>query len=67
MPEDVLNAPMVCERCDAESRHLVKSIGPDNRTRYVCWTCINREEKRVNLKQTWKRGGRLSPKGREAS
>ena len=53
------SAMHTCERCDQPSRHLIKFIGVDNdRARYVCWSCRNREEKRVNLKPSWKRGGR---------
>jgi hypothetical protein len=47
-----------CERCDRHSRHLIKFIGMDNRPHYVCWSCRDREEKRINLKPTWKRRGR---------
>ena len=47
-----------CERCDAETERLIKYVGPDNSLNYVCWSCVSREEKNVNLKQTWKRGGR---------
>ena len=47
-----------CESCDAETEHLIKFVGPDNSLRYVCWSCLSREEKRFNLKQTWKRGRR---------
>ena len=47
-----------CERCDQPSRHLIKFMGADNRAHYVCWSCRNREEKRINLKPAWKRSGR---------
>lgn len=47
-----------CERCDQPSRHLIKFIGTDNQEHYVCWSCRNREEKRINVKSTWKRAGR---------
>ena len=49
-----------CERCDAETERLLKYVGPDNSLQYLCWPCVMREEKRVNLKQTWKRGGRAA-------
>jgi hypothetical protein len=49
-----------CERCDAETERLIKYRGPDNALRYVCWSCVSREEKGVNLKETWKRGGRAA-------
>ncbi len=60
MTEAIKDAPVVCERCDQESQHLIKSIGPDNRAHYLCWSCVSRQEKRVNLKETWKRGGRVA-------
>ena len=47
-----------CERCDVETERLIKFVGPDNSPHYVCWSCLAREEKKVNLKETWKRGGR---------
>ncbi|OLE51210.1 MAG: hypothetical protein AUG51_24585 [Acidobacteria bacterium 13_1_20CM_3_53_8] len=49
-----------CERCDAESAHLVKFTNPDNTEEYICWSCLQREEKRHNLKSTWHRGRRDS-------
>lgn len=64
MPETIEQAPVTCERCDGESRHVVKSIGTDNRPHYVCWTCAYRADKRINLKETWKRGGRAARKGK---
>ena len=48
----------VCELCDQPSRHLIKFLGTDNQPHYVCWSCRNREEKRINLNPAWKRGGR---------
>lgn len=50
--------PTTCESCDRESRHLAKLTAPDNSVRYVCWSCLYRQEKRVNVKETWKRQGR---------
>jgi ribosome-binding protein aMBF1 (putative translation factor) len=48
-------AHTVCERCDRESRHLTKWLDPDGSEHYVCWSCLQRTEKRVNLSQRWKR------------
>ena len=56
MPEE--EKPDRCERCDEETEHLIKFVGPDNAPRYVCWSCLAREEKGFNLKETWKRGRR---------
>lgn len=47
-----------CDRCDAETERLIKFTGPDNSLRHLCWSCLSREEKNFNLKQTWKRGRR---------
>lgn len=47
-----------CERCDQQSEHLIKFIGAENRPHYVCWSCLQREEKRKNLRVEWKRGRR---------
>lgn len=58
MPEE--EKPNRCERCDEETAHLIKFVTPDNTQRYVCWSCLAREEKRFNLKPTWKRGRRAS-------
>jgi hypothetical protein len=66
MPESEQKNPRFCERCDQESRHLIKSMGADNQPHYVCWACQYREEKRVNLKETWRRGGRVRSTGSSA-
>ncbi len=47
-----------CERCDAETEHLLKFTNPDNTEEYICWACLQRAEKRRNLKPTWNRGRR---------
>lgn len=47
-----------CERCDEETQHLIKLLGPDGEQHSVCWSCLARQEKRFNLKESWKRGGR---------
>jgi ribosome-binding protein aMBF1 (putative translation factor) len=47
-----------CEQCGRESAHIIKQIEPDGAKRDVCWKCVSRVEKRFNLKETWKRGGR---------
>ena len=55
MAEESVNR---CERCDQETERLIKFVGPDNSPHHVCWSCLAREEKKVNLKGTWKRGRR---------
>jgi hypothetical protein len=53
-----------CERCGRESAHIIKQTEPDGTTHDVCWKCVSRAEKRFNLKETWKRGGRARSAGR---
>jgi hypothetical protein len=50
--------PGRCEVCDRESERLMRSLDPDNTEHYVCWSCLQRREKRVNLNQRWRRGRR---------
>ncbi len=52
------NAPRVCERCERESQHLIKLIAPDNTAHHVCWDCLRREEKRINVSPRFKRARR---------
>lgn len=49
------SAPQTCERCDRESRHLSRWLDPDNSVHYLCWSCLQRREKRVNVEGRWKR------------
>jgi ribosome-binding protein aMBF1 (putative translation factor) len=51
-------APVVCEMCDRESRHMSRWLDPDGSVHHVCWSCLQRREKRVNVNQRWKRGSR---------
>ena len=52
------SAPGVCDRCDRESEHLIRKLAPDNTVQYVCWDCLRREEKRVNVSRRFKRDRR---------
>lgn len=47
--------PVTCERCERESRHMIKLTEPDNTFHYVCWNCLYREEKHINVNRSWKR------------
>jgi transposase-like protein len=53
-----------CERCDRETTRVTKRLNADGSTSYVCWSCQYREEKRINLKETWRRQGRGARAGR---
>lgn len=58
MAETQESAAGVCERCDRESRHLIKLLEPNNSVHYVCWDCVRRAEKRVNVSSRWQRDRR---------
>lgn len=45
----------VCERCDRESDQMITFTAPDNSKRYVCWNCLYRDEKRINVSARWSR------------
>ena len=47
-----------CEQCDRETGHVIESIGEDNRPHFLCWECVEREEKRFNTKPGWRRARR---------
>ncbi len=44
-----------CGRCDDECEHLIP-VWERDLIRFVCATCLDRQEKRINLRPTWKRG-----------
>lgn len=48
-------APQTCELCQRESRHLTGWLDPDGSVHHLCWSCLQRREKRVNVNQRWKR------------
>ena len=48
-------APQLCELCDRESRHLSRWLDPDGTVHHLCWSCLQRREKRVNINRRWKR------------
>jgi hypothetical protein len=45
----------VCERCDRECDDIVMRLEPDNSRHYICWSCLSRAEKYINLKPHWRR------------
>ncbi len=47
-----------CERCDRETDHVIESIGEGNRLHFLCWECVERDEKRFNTKPGWRRAHR---------
>jgi hypothetical protein len=51
-------AAAVCDVCERESRHLSRWLDPDGSVHYVCASCLQRREKRVNVSERWKRGRR---------
>jgi len=46
---------IVCELCDRESAHMITLTEPDNSTHYICWDCLRRSEKGINVNRRWKR------------
>lgn len=50
-----------CEKCDRETRQVIKLTAPDNSVRYVCWSCFSRGEKRINVREDWRRQRRTRP------
>jgi hypothetical protein len=50
--------PQICERCDKENAHMTKLTAPDNRVQHVCWSCLYRTEKRINVSRQWQRARR---------
>ena len=52
-------APQTCDRCDRESRHLTRWLDPGGGVEQLCWSCLQRREKRVNVNQRWKRERRV--------
>ena len=55
MSEREEKAAGLCERCDRETTRLVKQLDADGSVHYVCWSCLYRQDKRINLKETWRR------------
>jgi hypothetical protein len=51
-------AAVVCEVCDRESNHLSRWLDPDGSVHLICWSCLQRREKHVNVNERWKRGSR---------
>ena len=47
-----------CERCDRETDHLIESIDANSQPHYLCWECVERQEKRFNTKPGWRRAHR---------
>ncbi|HLL15185.1 MAG TPA: hypothetical protein VK388_08980 [Pyrinomonadaceae bacterium] len=46
---------LICERCDKESAHMAELREADDRVHHVCWSCLYRTEKRVNVNRRWQR------------
>jgi ribosome-binding protein aMBF1 (putative translation factor) len=54
-PRAISEVAGVCELCDRETSRLTKWLDPDGTEHHVCWSCLQRREKRVNLSRAWKR------------
>jgi hypothetical protein len=49
---------LICERCDKESAHMTEVRDADDRVHHICWTCLYRTEKRINVNRRWQRSRR---------
>ncbi|HEY1403440.1 MAG TPA: hypothetical protein VGB05_04885 [Pyrinomonadaceae bacterium] len=49
---------LICERCDKECAQMTEVREADDRVHHICWSCLNRAEKRVNVNQRWQRSRR---------
>ena len=58
MPTVEEKPTLICERCDKESAHMTEVRDADDRVHHVCWTCLYRTEKRINVNQRWQRSRR---------
>jgi hypothetical protein len=46
---------LICERCDKECARMAELRDADDRIHHVCWTCLHRTEKRINVNRRWQR------------
>jgi hypothetical protein len=37
---------------------MIKLLAPDNSTHHICWDCLRREEKHINVSRRFKRDRR---------
>ena len=44
-----------CRECDRETDDYIRFLNPDNTPHFVCWSCLQREEKGFNTNPKWKR------------
>ncbi|MDQ1523890.1 MAG: hypothetical protein QOG00_467 [Pyrinomonadaceae bacterium] len=49
---------VICERCDKESAHMTEVREADDRLHHICWSCLYRTEKRINVSRRWQRSRR---------
>jgi hypothetical protein len=55
----VTERPIVrCADCDRETEHYNIFVSPINEERYVCWECMQRDDKGFFAKRTFKRSSR---------
>lgn len=50
--------PLICERCDKESARMTETRDADDRVHYVCWSCLYRTDKGINVNRRWQRSRR---------
>jgi hypothetical protein len=55
----VTEKPVVkCSMCDREVEHYNMFLSPTNQKTYVCWECLQREEKGFFTKRDFQRSSR---------
>ena len=47
-----------CAECDREREHYNILLSPSNEQKVVCWECMEREQKGLFAKRTFRRGAR---------
>jgi len=47
-----------CESCDRETDRVIEYVDANSQTHYLCWECVERQEKRFNTKPGWRRSHR---------
>jgi hypothetical protein len=57
-PKLMDKTPVRCTECDREMDHYNIFISPTNEEKYVCWQCLQREEKGFFAKRDFNRRSR---------
>ena len=58
-PKQMEKTPVRCDKCDREVDHYNSFLDADNSVHYVCWECMQRDEKGFFQKRDFYRQSRL--------